>query len=431
VKKKSINLITMGCSKNLVDSEKILGQLLERNYSIKHDSDEPADIVVINTCGFINDAKQESIDAILGFAEARKRGDVGRLYVIGCLSQRYREDLAKEIPEVDAWFGVEESYGLFRQLRERYDYNSHVRAITTPSHYAYLKISEGCDRTCSFCAIPLIRGKHRSTPVADLVHEASALASKGVKELILVAQDLSYYGRDIAGKPLLLPLIESLLEIGTFEWIRLHYLYPKAFPEEIIPLMAGEPRICNYIDMPLQHINDGILRSMRRGHDKEGTLALIRRLREQLPGLAFRTTMMVGYPGETAAIYEELKAFIQEARFERLGVFAYSAEEGTGAYALHDEVPEKEKQRRASEIMAIQRTISEEINQERIGQTFRVIVDRREAGYFAGRTEYDSPEVDNEVILPGSADISVGDFVMARVTSATDFDLYAEISEAE
>lgn len=430
MKKQTINLISLGCSKNLVDSEKILGQFSERHFQIVHDDRKLADIVIINTCGFINDAKQESIDTILWYAEARKKGDIQKLFVTGCLSQRYREELATEIPEVDAWFGVNEPQYLYSHLRQVYDPSSYARLLTTPSHYAYLKISEGCDRSCSFCAIPMIRGRYHSVPLPALVEEADMLAGQGVKELILIAQDLSYYGRDINGKSLLLPLLEALLQNKQFEWIRLHYLYPSGFPDGLIPLMASEPRICNYLDMPLQHINDTILSSMRRGHNRKDTVDLINRLREQIPGLAIRTTMMVGYPGETKEVFRELKSFIQEMRFERLGVFTYSPEEGTRSYGLEDTVTETEKQKRAAEIMSVQQSISADNNHQRIGKTMRVIVDREEGDHLSGRTEYDSPEVDNEVIMSKSAGVGVGDIVQAKITSAAEFDLTAEIVQA-
>ena len=426
-KKRSINLISLGCSKNLVDSEKILGQLPQSQYHIFHDTDELADIIVINTCGFIQDAKQESIDTILHFAEARKKEKVQRLYVIGCLSQRYKDQLRTEIPEVDAWFGVEEAHGLFAQLKQGFDKRTHSRYLTTPSHYAYLKVSEGCDRTCSFCAIPLIRGGYRSANIEELTNEARSLADAGVRELILVAQDLSYYGRDTMGRSMLVELLQSLLSIKQIEWIRLHYLYPQGFPDDLIQLMKKEPRVCNYLDMPLQHINNELLRSMRRGHDKEETIRLIHRLRDQIPGLAIRTTMLVGYPGETTEAFEELKTFVSDMRFERLGVFSYSAEEGTRAFGLEDTVSESEKNSRADELMALQQGISLEINQSRVGSVLRVIIDREEAGYFVCRTQFDSPEVDNEVLLPVQTGLEPGSFVDVRIISASEYDLHAEL----
>lgn len=427
VKKRSLNLISLGCSKNLVDSEKILGQLPASRYHITHDSDDTADIVVVNTCGFIQDAKQQSIDTILNFAEARRKGDVQRLFVIGCLSQRYREELQIEIPEVDAWFGVDEPHRLFAQLRHGFDQRLHSRYLTTPSHYAYLKVSEGCDRTCSFCAIPIIRGGYRSASIEDLTSEARSLAGMGVRELILVAQDLSYYGRDLKGRSMLVELLRSLLAIEQIEWVRLHYLYPQGFPDDLIRLMAEEPRICNYLDMPLQHINNDLLRSMRRGHDKKGTIELIQRLRQQIPNLAIRTTMLVGYPGETTESFEELKGFVRAMRFERLGVFTYSAEEGTRAYGLEDTVTDAVKKSRAGELMALQQGISLELNQSRVGEVLKVVVDRAEPDYLICRTEFDSPEVDNEVFLPVNTGLQPGSFVSVRILAASEYDLHAEL----
>ncbi len=427
VKKRSINLISLGCSKNLVDSEKILGQLPASQYQIMHDSGNTADIIVVNTCGFIQDAKQESIDTILNFAEARRTGEVQRLFVIGCLSQRYKEALQAEIPEVDAWFGVDEPHKLFTQLKHGFDERLHARYLTTPAHYAYLKVSEGCDRSCSFCAIPLIRGGYRSASIEALTSEAIGLADAGVRELILVAQDLSHYGRDIKGRSMLVELLRSLLAIKKIEWIRLHYLYPQGFPDDLIRLMREESRICNYLDMPLQHINNDLLKSMRRGHDKEGTVRLIRRLREQIPGLAIRTTMLVGYPTETAESFEELKTFISDMRFERLGVFTYSAEEGTRAYGLEDSLTDIVKRSRADELMALQQGISLEINQSRVGSTLRVVIDREESEHFICRTEFDSPEVDNEVLLPLYTGLQPGDFVDVKIISASEYDLHAEL----
>lgn len=431
MKKKSVNLISLGCSKNLVDSEKFLGQLSRRRFDIRHDDNRAANIVIINTCGFIGDAKQESIDTILSFVGLRTKGEIEDLIVMGCLSQRYREELAQEIPEVDAWFGVDEPQAILSRLKSRYDKDFAGRYLSTPSHYAYLKIAEGCDRTCSFCAIPAIRGRFRSVPLKQLVREATFLASNGVKELILVAQDLTYYGRDLSSRPMLAELVEALLEISQLQWIRLHYLYPVSFPYDIIPLMANEPRVCRYIDMPLQHISDPVLTSMRRGHDKAGLLALIERLRSDIPGLALRTTLMVGYPGETRQAYEELRDFVTEARFERLGVFAYSPEDGTRAYGMPDDVDNRIKQERADEIMHIQQRISYEINQGRIGSTMPVIIDRIEHDYMVGRTEFDSPEVDNEVILKKhDFEVAAGDMVHVLITDAGEYELGGEIMNA-
>jgi ribosomal protein S12 methylthiotransferase len=426
VKKKTLNLITLGCSKNLVDSEKILGQLPAGRFKMSHDAEGPADIVIINTCGFINDAKQESIDTILSFVEAKKQGLIEELLITGCLSERYREELGKEIPEADFWFGVQQPDEIFQYLRLKYNYDSTTRYITTPRHYAYLKIAEGCDRTCSFCAIPLIRGKFISRTIGSLVKEAGELAAAGVKELLLVAQDLSYYGYDLEKRQMLAPLLEALSQIQGIEWIRLHYAYPKNFPEQVIGLMARNPKICKYLDIPLQHINDRILKAMKRGHTKKQTLELLESFRHNIPGVALRTTLMVGFPGETREEFEELLDFVRLARFERLGVFTYSPEEGTGAFDLLDDVPEKVKRRRAEILMEIQAGISASLNEQKIGKTFRVLVDRAEGGYFAARTEFDSPEVDNEVLVEPAEGIEPGKFAEVVITSATDFELFAK-----
>jgi ribosomal protein S12 methylthiotransferase len=425
VKKKKINVVTLGCSKNLVDSEKILGQLPAGRFHLSHDADGPADIVIINTCGFIRDAKEESIDTILGYVEAKKQGLVEEVLVTGCLSQRYKEELQREIPEADAWFGAEEPTELFAYLRQKYDIDNPGRMVTTPGHYAYLKIAEGCDRTCSFCAIPMIRGAFRSRSIASLVEEARNLAAGGVKELLLVAQDLSYYGYDLERKLLLAPLLEALSEVDGIEWIRLHYAYPKNFPRDVIPIMANNPKVCRYLDIPLQHISDRILKAMRRGHDKQGTLQLLEAFRQQIPGVALRTTLMVGFPGETDAEFQELLDFVRLARFERLGVFTYSPEEGTSAWELGDTVPEKLKQKRAETLMNLQAEISATLNEEKIGKTFRVLIDREEGRLFAGRTEFDSPEVDNEVLIEPGPGIKPGTFAEVVITSATDFELFA------
>ncbi len=429
MRKKSINLVSLGCSKNLVDSEKILGQLPESHFRLIHDSSEPADIVIINTCGFIKDAKQESIDTILSFAEARKQGSVKELIVVGCLSQRYKAALPAEIPEVDAWYGVDEPEALFARLKENFSPDIPARQITTPSHVAYLKVAEGCDRSCSFCAIPLIRGQFHSVSPEKVIEEARYLAGKGVKELLLVAQDLSYYGRDIAGKPTLASLLRELTEIEGIEWIRLHYMYPKNFPADIIPLMVNHPKICNYIDMPFQHINDTILKSMRRGHNKKETISLINNLRSQIPGLALRTTMLVGYPGETEAAFNELMDFVAEFRFERLGVFTYSPEEDTAAFGLGDPISARQKDKRAARLMALQQQISLEINEQRIGKVLKVIIDREESDSFIGRSEYDSLEVDNEVFIEKSPGITIGQFANILITGAGEFELFGHLAE--
>lgn len=425
-KPKSIQIVTLGCSKNLVDSEKLLAQLPPARFRIRTEEQGPADIMIINTCGFIHDAKEESIDTILEILEQKKRGVVSEVLVTGCLSERYMADLKQEIPEVDAWFGVRQPEDLFSYLNEKYTSNSPSRYLTTPSHYAYLKIAEGCDRTCSFCAIPMIRGAYTSLPVELLVEEAHLLAAKGVKELILVAQDLSYYGYDLYGKPMLAKLLQHLNEVDGVEWIRLHYAYPHNFPEDVIHLMAEDNKLCRYLDLPLQHINDKVLRAMRRGHNKAGTLALLKKLRDTIPGLALRTTLMTGFPGETEAAFAELLAFVESMRFDRLGVFAYSPEEGTRAFALGNTVPEKVKQARTEAIMLLQSEISLDINRSRIGKTLRVLIDREEDRYFVGRTEYDSPEVDPEVLVEKAPGIVPGTFAKVMITGAEEYTLYAQ-----
>ncbi|MFO7978748.1 MAG: 30S ribosomal protein S12 methylthiotransferase RimO [Bacteroidales bacterium] len=425
--KKSVNIITLGCSKNLVDSEKIMGQLPADRFHLSHDASGPADIVIINTCGFIHDAKEESINTILEYVEAKKQGLVQEVLVTGCLSQRYKEELPAEIPEADAWFGVQEPFELFEYLKQKYDTDNTERLVSTPSHYAYLKISEGCNRTCSFCAIPLIRGAYASRTIDSLVAETRQLAAKGVKELLLVAQDLSYYGYDLEGKSLLAPLLEALSAIEGIQWIRLHYAYPQNFPKDVIPLMASNHKICRYLDIPLQHINDKVLKAMRRGHNKKNTLELLEQFRQQIPGVALRTTLMVGFPGETHKEFEELLEFVRQARFERLGVFAYSPEEGTTAFQLGDPVSEKVKQQRVDILMSLQADISATLNEQKIGKTFRVLIDRREGNFLVARSEFDSPEVDNEVLVEPAAGIEPGMFADVVITSATDFELFAQV----
>ena len=413
MKKPIVNIVTLGCSKNRVDSERLAASLSHR-YDIVHESEKKSDIVIINTCGFIGDAKEESIDTILEYAELRRAKKIKKLYVIGCLSQRYRKDLQEEIHEVDGFFGVESVQLIANDILKNDELNSatqqlsnsvtldynHERVLSTPSHYAYLKISEGCNRRCAFCAIPLIRGEHVSVPMEDLLKEANLLAQKGVKELILIAQDLTYYGRDIDGQYHIVELVKKLLEIKEFEWIRLHYGYPQGFPDELLDLMNNEPRICNYIDLPLQHISTPILKNMRRGVDKEQTINFVTNARNRVPGIAFRTTFIVGFPGETEEQFEELCDFVREMKFERAGVFAYSPEEGTPAYEMEDDVPEEVKQERVDTIMAIQQNISLETNEKRVGTTEKVLVDRIEGDYYIGRTQYDSPEVDDEILIP-------------------------------
>ena len=434
MRKPKVNIVTLGCSKNKVDSERLAATLSD-NYDIVHDSDKKSDIVIINTCGFIGDAKEESIDTILEYAELRKAKKIKKLYVMGCLSQRYRKDLQEEIHEVDGFYGVEAVQLIANEIlnaelgirNENLGYN-HERVLSTPEHYAYLKISEGCNRRCAFCAIPLIRGEHVSVPMDDLIKEAELLAQKGVKELILIAQDLTYYGRDIDGQYHIVELVKRLLEIKEFEWIRLHYGYPQGFPDELLDMMNNEPRICNYIDLPLQHISTPILKNMRRGVDKEQTINFVKNARNRVPGIAFRTTFIVGFPGETEEQFEELCDFVKEMKFERAGVFAYSPEEGTPAYEMEDDVPEETKQERVDTIMAIQQNISLETNENRVGSVEKVLIDRIEGDYYIGRTQYDSPEVDDEILISiDDAELNVGDFVNVRLMKADYFDLYGEV----
>lgn len=424
--KKKVNVITMGCSKNLVDSEVLLSQLERGKWEVVHDANGGGfDAVVINTCGFIHDAKQESIDMILDYAEAKTRGDIGKLYVMGCLSERYQKDLETEIPEVDRYFGKFDLKAMADELKVAYHPEYiYERKITTPTHFAYLKISEGCNRVCGFCAIPMMTGRHKSRTMEDLVKEARYLAKKGVKEILIIAQDLSYYGIDLYGKNRLADLITAVSEVDGIEWIRLHYLYPSKFPFEILPLMRENPKVCRYLDMPLQHIADPVLKRMLRHVTRTETEELIRRVKTEVPGVALRTTMLVGYPGETEEDFNELKRFVEETRFDRLGVFPYSHEEGTYAYQKYeDDVPEEVKQARAEEIMAIQQQISLELNEDKIGLKFQVIVDRKEDGNFVGRTRFDSPEVDGEVIFTSPHDHKPGDFVQVKILNAEDFDL--------
>lgn len=434
MKKPIINIVTLGCSKNRVDSERLAASL-SHHYDIVHESEKKSDIVIINTCGFIGDAKEESIDTILEYAELRRAKKIKKLYVIGCLSQRYRKDLQEEIHEVDGFFGVESVQLIAKDIlseelgvrSEELGYN-HERVLSTPSHYAYLKISEGCNRRCAFCAIPLIRGEHVSVPMEDLLKEANLLAQKGVKELILIAQDLTYYGRDIDGQYHIVDLVKKLLEIKEFEWIRLHYGYPQGFPDELLDLMNNEPRICNYIDLPLQHISTPILKNMRRGVDKEQTINFVTNARNRVPGIAFRTTFIVGFPGETEEQFKELCDFVREMKFERAGVFAYSPEEGTPAYEMEDDVPEEVKQERVDTIMAIQQNISLETNEKRVGTVEKVLIDRIEGDYYIGRTQYDSPEVDDEILISvDEAELNIGDFVNVKLVKADYFDLYGNV----
>lgn len=430
LKKNRINVITLGCSKNIYDSEVLLGQLKGSGLEAEHESDEDnADIVVINTCGFIDNAKQESIDTILRYAQAKEDGLVEKVFVTGCLSERYRPDLEKEIPNVDQYFGTRDLPRLLKALGADYKHELvGERLLTTPSHYAYFKISEGCDRPCSFCAIPLMRGKHVSTPIEQLVEHARQLAAKGVKELMLIAQDSTYYGIDIYGERKLADLLTELCKVEGIEWIRLHYAFPTGFPEDVLEVMAREPKVCKYLDMPLQHISDPILKSMRRGTTQEKTDRLLRTIREKVPGIAIRTSLIVGYPGETKEDFNTLLEWVREQRFERLGVFTYSHEENTHAHLLEDNVPAKEKKRRAEAIMEAQQEISEELNRARVGQTLRVLIDRKEGDFYIGRTEFDSPEVDNEVLVRAEHNyLRIGDFVEVSITGAEYFDLYAAV----
>ena len=427
LKKNKINVITLGCSKNVYDSEVLMGQLKASGKDVVHEQE--GNIVVINTCGFINNAKEESVNTILEYIQKKEDGDVDKVFVTGCLSERYKPDLQKEIPNVDQYFGTTELPGLLKALGA--DYRHELigeRLTTTPKNYAYLKIAEGCDRPCSFCAIPLMRGKHKSTPIEDLVIESEKLAAKGVKELILIAQDLTYYGLDLYKKRNLSELLKALVKIDGIDWIRLHYAFPTGFPMDVLEVMNTEPKVCNYLDIPLQHISDHILKSMRRGTTKAKTTELIKEFRAQVPKMAIRTTLIVGYPGETEEDFQTLKQWVKQMRFERLGCFTYSHEENTHAYNLNDDVPDEIKQERANEIMEIQAQISWELNQQKIGSTCKVIIDRKEGNYFIGRTESDSPDVDNEVLIDATqVYLKTGEFVDVVINDAADFDLYAEV----
>ncbi len=425
---KSINIVTLGCSKNLVDSERLLKQLQKNNFTVKHDSNDSSEVVVVNTCGFINDAKEESINTILSFIEAKKQNLIKKVFVMGCLSERYKTDLADEIHEVDGFYGVADLEQIVKDLGA--DYKKELlgeRVLTTPSHYAYLKISEGCNRKCSFCAIPLIRGKHISIPIEDLVEEAQNLIDGGVKEILLIAQDLTYYGIDLYKESKLTELIDRLSMISGLEWIRLHYTYPIYFSDELLSLINDRPNICKYVDIPLQHVSDHILKSMKRGVTGEEQRKLVQHIKQTIPEVAIRTTMIIGYPGETEADYEELKSFVKEMKFDRLGIFTYSPEEDTFAFELKDDVPEDVKTQRMEELMEIQEQISLELNEQKIGKMFKVLIDHKEGDYFIGRTEYDSPEVDNEVLIPASANLEPGNFYNVKIVSVSAFDLYAEI----
>jgi ribosomal protein S12 methylthiotransferase len=430
MKKKRVNIVTMGCSKNLVDSEVLLNQLERGKFEVVHDSNETGfDAVFVNTCGFIHDAKQESIDMILDYAEAKKRGEINKLFVMGCLSELYQKDLETEIPEVDKYFGKFDMKAMVDELKVTYHPEYiYERKITTPTHFAYLKISEGCNRSCSFCAIPMMTGRHKSRTIESLILEARYLAKKGVKEILLIAQELSYSGIDIYGKSRLAELVNLISEIEGIEWVRLHYLYPTKFPFDILPVMRENPKVCKYVDMPLQHIANPVLKNMMRHVTREETEALIKRIKDEVPGVVLRTTMLVGFPGETEADFKELKAFIEEAKFERLGVFPFSNEDGTYANKhFKDDVPEEEKQKRADEIMEIQQQISAELNKRKIGKTYKVLIDKKEGDFYVGRTEFDSPEVDGEVLITASVELKSGDFVNVKITGSEDYDLYGEV----
>ncbi|MBT8301283.1 MAG: 30S ribosomal protein S12 methylthiotransferase RimO [Maribacter sp.] len=423
-KKNKINVVTLGCSKNVYDSEVLMGQLRANNKEVVHEKE--GNVVVINTCGFIANAKEESVNTILEYVEKKETGVVDKVFVTGCLSERYKPDLQKEIPNVDEYFGTSELPNLLKALGADYKHELiGERLTTTPKNYAYLKIAEGCDRPCSFCAIPIMRGKHKSKPIEDLVTESEKLAAKGVKELILIAQDLTYYGLDLYKKRNLAELLQELVKIEGIEWIRLHYAFPTGFPMDILDIMNKEPKVCNYLDIPLQHVSDEILKSMRRGTTQEKTTKLIKQFRSHVPSMTIRTTLIVGYPGETEEHFQNLKNWVTEMRFERLGCFTYSHEENTHAFNLVDDVPEEVKQERANEIMEIQSQISWELNQEKIGRTFSCMIDRKEGNYFVGRTEHDSPDVDNEVLIDASKYyLKQGEFVDIKIIDAADFDLY-------
>ena len=426
LKKNKINVVTLGCSKNIYDSEVLMGQLRASGKEVVHQQE--GNVVVINTCGFIDNAKEESVNTILDYVRQKEEGEVDKVFVTGCLSERYKPDLQKEIPDVDAYFGTSDLPALLKVLEADYKHELlGERLVTTPKSYAYLKIAEGCDRPCSFCAIPLMRGKHRSKPIEELVQEARNLATQGIKELILIAQDLTYYGLDLYKKRRLADLLRALADVDGIQWIRLHYAFPSGFPLDVLEVMREESKICNYLDIPLQHISDSILKSMRRGTTMEKTNQLLRDFKEMVPGMAIRTTLIVGYPGESEEDFELLKNWVKETRFDRLGCFTYSHEENTYAYNLEDDVPEELKQARANEIMDIQSQISWELNQQKVGQQFRCLIDRKEGNYFVGRTEFDSPDVDNEVLIDASEYyVKIGEFTTVEITDAEDFDLYGK-----
>jgi ribosomal protein S12 methylthiotransferase len=431
IKKPRVNVVTLGCSKNTYDSEILMGQLKGNMFDVVHESDKVGkdDIIVINTCGFIDNAKQESIDTILQYSELKEQGKVGKVIVTGCLSERYKPELEAEITNVDAYFGTNDLQNLLTSIGANYKHELiGERLLTTPSHFAYFKIAEGCNRPCSFCAIPLMRGKHLSTPIDELVRSAEKLAKNGTKELIFIAQDLTYYGLDLYGKRNLDELLRRVSDVNGIEWIRLQYAYPSGFPMEILDVMNERDNICKYMDMPLQHISDNMLKSMRRGLTKQKTIDVVNEIRDKVPGIAMRTTLITGYPGETERDFEEMQRWVEDTKFDRLGCFTYSHEEKTHAHSLVDDVPEEVKQARADAIMEIQQDISFEKNQERIGNTYKVLIDKKDGNFFVGRTEYDSPEVDNEVLIDATVDYAtVGSFVNVKIDTAEDFDLYGHI----
>lgn len=431
---KKVNLVTLGCSKNKVDAEFLGAKLAGVGYEVMHESEQLSDVVIINTCGFIGDAKEESVDTILSFADLRKKGKISKLIVMGCLSQRYKKDLEAELHEVDAFYGVNALDEITALLSKDISSSGDMvlcnttRLLSNAPHFAYLKISEGCDRSCSFCAIPLIRGQHASRSIESLVEEAKMLAAQGVKEIVLIAQELTYYGIDLYKKRTLANLLKELVKVEGIEWIRLQYAYPHGFPEEVMEIVAIEPKICNYIDLPLQHISSRILASMKRNIDKEETIRILQTIRKKIPGVAFRTTFIVGYPGETEEEFNELCAFVKASRFERMGVFAYSPEDGTAADALADDVPGEVKESRLEKLMKLQQQISHEINLNKVGSVVKVMIDRIEGDYYIGRTEFDSPEVDNEVlILKLEAQLTIGSFCYVTITEADPFDLYGQV----
>ena len=426
-KKVSINVVTLGCPKNTVDSEKIMGNLPAKAFDIYHNSEKPTDIVLINTCGFINDAKQESIDTILQFVRAKQEGKIRQVFATGCLAQRYKSELEQEIPGMDGVLGFADIPAWIRNMTHQDFDLTNNRLLTTPSHYAYLKIAEGCDRTCSFCAIPFIRGKNVSYPIESLLEEAHMLAAKGVKELIVVAQDTTYYGLDLYKERKLALLLEKLSDIPQFEWIRLHYAFPAGFPEDVLEVMQSRPNICKYLDIPLQHINDGLLDSMRRALDSKSTIALLEKIRKRVPGIHLRTAFIVGYPGETAQHFKQLYEFVRQQRFERMGVFGFSAEEGTAAALLTPQISARTTQLRMKKLMELQQDISYSLNEAMMGNILKVIVDRKENDHYIARSEFDSPEIDNEVLIPATKKLHVGNFYMVKITGAEAYDLYGEV----